>query len=791
MKHLSKYVSGTRYDKLYHCNRGILSYFIYDDVSLSVIHLDGSITPLGIPNEENSKSTGGGSSFTFALYYDIYFPNGYAVFTKWEKYGLINDSGSIILAPIYRDIRCFKNGLAVVEGDDYRYGVIDSAGSIIIPLQYESIERVEEEEYSFIAKSESTCDYLNNKGSLIKRYYFPTIYEDNGLFGIRGGDTKGVLIPAVYDSITRLDHSYWGGIMAFIVSKDNKYGIASPQGKLVGDCCYDSIYKTNGSGRICFKIDDRTGVFEGGLEPRYDNKYGLYELFDDNGNKGIRLFETKAVTVPATEGVDISYFVGDYFLLTKVDPQNSYSEIYGVVRGDGTRITPFNGKHIDRYTTGNIVYFPRGKGEKRYGKPILFNSVGDALVDSKYDDITIDNRYNCIKSPLYNKYFYVSVESEGSTKRGIIDIEGREIIPPVYSRINLLSAIQGFLLDSTIILNSDFKTIGKLPQKACSIYDCDDLVIPFGERKDNNNALLSPQNGLVVLPSGFQRIRYAGSDRFVVYDKIKGYGYIDGTGKIVIPLRYNEVSSFIDGRARVRLDTEYAFVNPDGNLLLNEAVVLPLDYEWGWLEDNGIIVMKNGKFGYLDRNCNTLIPPINDSKYDIMQALNAIRGIKEDEHVHPFIDDVSGLFGFISEAGKVLVPAIYEEILGLHKRDKYHEITNPIHFSLGSLNAVKYNSLWGFVNDKGEVKIPFNFSKVGFFQSGLAAVKIHPDYWRQYNSQQGFINEQGEIVINVDIKYEIINGFGSDGRATIEINPCVPGKDNYYQDINKRGEYVD
>lgn len=789
MKHLSKEESGSRYDYFYHRWTSVTTFFIYDDVSMAAIPLDKSITPLGIPVEMNSGS--GFSKYTFAFYYDDFFPNGYAVYSDSRGQGLIDDNGNSILAQHYKTIRQFREGLAIVEGDKWAYGVINSSGDIIIPLQYDSIVRVDEKEYSFIAKDGLTCDYYNNKGELIRRFYFPIICEEDGLFGIRGGDTNGVLIPPVYDSIKRLDYSYGSGIKAFILSKDSKYGIANSQGVIMADCCYDMIDEKKGTGKLFFRIDDRTGEFDGNFDPLYDNKYGRYEIFNDNGNKGIRLFETKTVTVPATEGVDISYFVGDFFLLTKVDPQNSYSEVYGVVRGDGTRITPFNGKHIDRYTTGNIVYFPRGKGEKRYGKPILYNSVGRALVDSKYDDITMDNRYNCLKSPLYNKYFYVSVESDDTTKRGIIDIEGREIIPPVYSRINLLSAIKGFLLDSTIILNSDFKTIGKLPQKACSIHDCDDLVIPFGERKDNNNALLSPQNGLVVLPSGFQRIRYAGSDRFVVYDKIKGYGYIDGTGKIVIPLRYNEVSSFIDGRARVRLDTEYAFINPDGNLLLNEAVVLPLDYEWGWLEDNGIIVMTNGKFGYLDRNCNTLIPPIHDSKYDIMQALNAIRGIKEDEHVHPFIDDVSGLFGFISEAGKVIVPAIYEEILGLHKRDKYHEITNPIHFSLGSLNAVKYNSLWGFVNDKGEVKIPFNFSKVDFFQSGLAAVKIHPDYWRQYNSQQGFINEQGEIVINVDIKYEIINGFGSDGRATIEINPCVPGKDNYYQDINKRGEYVD
>ena len=219
----------------------------------------------------------------------------------------------------------------------------------------------------------------------------------------------------------------------------------------------------------------------------------------------------------------------------------------------------------------------------------------------------------------------------------------------------------------------------------------------------------------------------------------------------------------------------------------NGTIVLPQEYDWGWILDAGIIVEKDGKYGYLDYNFNKIIPLIKDKKRDVIKEVSIIKGIAIPEYVQPFIDDETGLFGLLSDHGEIIVPAIFEEILGVTKRDSYHNVTNPIKNTIMvDLIPVKYNTLWGFVDTKGKTVIPFMFNKVGHFQEGLSAVEINYEYVDFFKSHHGFINTQGKMVIDIDIKYTIESGFWK-GKATIEINPCVPGKDNYWEHINKRG----
>ena len=53
--------------------------------------------------------------------------------------------------------------------------------------------------------------------------------------------------------------------------------------------------------------------------------------------------------------------------------------------------------------------------------------------------------------------------------------------------------------------------------------------------------------------------------RFKIFRKFKGYGYIDKTGKEVIPCRYDDAGNFSEGLAEVKLD----------------------DFHWAWLDKKG------------------------------------------------------------------------------------------------------------------------------------------------------------------------------------------------------------
>lgn len=821
MKHLSKYVYQTEYD--YHYNRTIehLKYFIYDDDSLKVKHLDDGIIPLGysVPDDFDPWHL---SNFKFCFWYDDYFKNGYAIFKDRvsgtfndpPKFGVIDDEGNVIIPPKYHNILGFVHGLSIVIGNHSLYGVINSKGAVVIPIKFDSIKQVEEESYSFIARSKSVVEHLNNEGAIVEKHYMPIIRDNNGLYGIVGGKSEDYLIPPEYDSITAMfAQGYKTDPVAFIVSKNGKKGLLNSHCEYMCKCEFDEIrtlksdnqvyyWYRNGYGNdelfsnIEFRIGDRTGAFNKELQPIYDNRNGLNETFVVDGRVGIRLFETKKETYFPADGEIISPLGGGLFIVSKFKSDGK-EKVYGVIDGYGRRITPFNGKRVEYNQAGYIVYYPYSTEDSIPLKPCLFNSSGELIINSIYDDIFLKNENHLTPAPIYGQYFRVSLSHDGRNKIGLIDITGKEVIPPIYSKIETLPVIKGFLIDSTIILNNRFELIGKLPQSVGYYYPDnnprDKILLPFGTNKVRDCAILSEDGQLTILPSGYKYIEYANEDRIIVYEKERGYGYLNSNGEEVIPVKYNEVSSFVNGKARVRLDTEYGYIDKNGRVILDEkgTIVLPREYDWGWIYDEGMVVEKDGKYGYLDFEYNPIIPLIKNSKKELMKEVFITKGISHSDYVQPFIDDETGLFGFLSDHGEIIVPAIFEEIIGITKRSRYNNVTNPIQKTItAELIPVKYNALWGYVDDMGKTVIPFMFDKADSFKEGLAAVEINHKYVDYFKSYHGFINTQGKMVIDVDIKYKIESGFWK-GKATIEINPCVPGKDNYWQDINKRGEYID
>lgn len=588
MKHLSKYVCKTEYDYRYNRRIEHLKYFIYDDDSLTVRHLDKDIVPMGYSNPYEYDRWN--NHYTFGFWYDDFFKKGYAIFKDREsgksfsdpsKFGIIDDEGAVIIPPKFQGILGFVNGLSIVIGKHSLYGVINSKGNIVVPITYDSIEQVNEECYSFKARGKSIVDYLNDEGVVVDKYYMPVIREYNGLYGIVGGKSEDYLIPPEYDSITAiLGSGYKADPVAFVISKNGKSGLLNSRCEYMCKCEFDEIktlkkenqiyyWYRNGSStnelfsNIEFRIGDRTGAFNKDLQPVYDNRNGLDETFIIDGRIGIRLFETKKETYLPADGEIISSLGDGLFIVSKLQ-SGGKEKVYGVIDGSGRRITPFNGKRVEYNQAGFIVYYPYPSNDSCQIKPCLFNSGGELIIDSKYDDIYLKNDNYLTPAPIYGQYFRVSNSHDGKSRIGLIDITGKEVIPPVYSKIETLPIIKGFLVDSTTILSNRFELIGKLPQSVGYYYPennpRDRVLLPYGTNKIRDCAILAEDGQFCLLPTGYKYIQYANEDRIIVYDKDKGYGYLNSCGEEVIPLKYNEVSSFNEGKARVRLDTEYGYI---------------------------------------------------------------------------------------------------------------------------------------------------------------------------------------------------------------------------------------
>jgi hypothetical protein len=84
------------------------------------------------------------------------------------------------------------------------------------------------------------------------------------------------------------------------------------------------------------------------------------------------------------------------------------------------------------------------------------------------------------------------------------------------------------------------------------------------------------------------------------------YGYIDASGREVIPLSFNETWGFAaNGLALFRKDEKWGYIDASGR----EVIPPRLDYTWGF-SDNGLAPAKvDGKWGYIDASGKEVIPP--------------------------------------------------------------------------------------------------------------------------------------------------------------------------------------
>jgi len=277
-------------------------------------------------------------------------------------------------------------------------------------------------------------------------------------------------------------------------------------------------------------------------------------------------------------------------------------------------------------------------------------------------------------------------------------------------------------------------------------------------------------------------------------------GYINSSGRFVIPPQFARAEDFKDGLAKVELsgivphDFRSAFIDKTGKIIGNHY------YVWAWDFENGFAIVgkegktdeglqcgfidrfgkeimgqwtrvaefsstiaavrnKEGLWGFIDRQGQSVLPPLfTDVDYDFSEGLTAVQR--------------AGRYGYLDTSGKYAIPPQFadcgkfsdglaaaavnltdaERIALLAKVQPFRcgfidksgkeiiksEYFAARHFSEG-LAAVQDGMNWGFVNEQGSSVIPAQYEAAHSFSEGLAAV-LQNDKW-------GFIDKTGKIVI--------------------------------------------
>ena len=319
-------------------------------------------------------------------------------------------------------------------------------------------------------------------------------------------------------------------------------------------------------------------------------------------------------------------------------------------------------------------------------------------------------------------------------------------------------------------------------------------------------------DGSMVIPCRYERA-YGFNDGWGRVCRNGKYYYINTKGNTVFQNGYDYVYEFSEGLARIYQDGKFGFINKKGEL------ITPIAYDRAWDFENdiaivvvgrdmyvigkdgkrktygdysmfrfhnltnikGILAVKDGKWGYIDYNENTLLDFIYDAVY--------------------WVDDYSGTqsyltvkynnkYGAYDTDGHCLIPPIYDRILmrlGTYpsvckKEEKYGLAHVPESFIYDDIDPimdseryiVKEGSLYGVIDHGGVPIIPCKYSWIWYEEeANVYVVEFEDERW-------GLLDENGKYLSNA--YFDELDGF-YDGLAPA----CVNGK---YGFINKDGRVV-
>jgi WG containing repeat len=281
-------------------------------------------------------------------------------------------------------------------------------------------------------------------------------------------------------------------------------------------------------------------------------------------------------------------------------------------------------------------------------------------------------------------------------KYGVIDRTGKVIVPPQFRLI--LDFVGGmarvelgdhwtYISEAGVLMNRTFDEPERVMEKADFYNFSEGLAVTRVGGAEH------------VHPEGFSEL---------VGGK---YGFIDKTGKVVIPVTFDHAARFSGGLAAVMKGTKWGFIDKTGQF------AIPAIYDRAENVVDGVaFVYLHDKWGLIDAKGKTILPPTFDQIRDFHDGLAQVR--------------LAGKDGFIDVRGHTVIELKYDD-------DQVGSFSNGRAWvGVGT----DYHSLkFGYIDTTGAMVIPAKFDAAADFSDGLAAVEI--------NRQWGYIDPTGANVI--------------------------------------------
>lgn len=190
------------------------------------------------------------------------------------------------------------------------------------------------------------------------------------------------------------------------------------------------------------------------------------------------------------------------------------------------------------------------------------------------------------------------------------------------------------------------------------------------------------------------------------------FGFIDKEGKVFKEIKYKDVLSFSEGLAYVMNDKERGYIDHTGK------IVIPLpDDVVGYAFSEGLAAVSNSnhRVGYIDKEGKQKI----DFILDIPSHYNEGKTI--------ISDTSTGKVGFINKYGVQVIRTIYDEIYPI--RDNR---------TLAGYYNQNYEMKWALLDGSGNILTDFRFDHARSFRNG-AAVVMFDSRWGYIDSTGNFL----------------------------------------------------
>jgi hypothetical protein len=676
------------------------------------------------------------------------FVQGVAILFDGATYELVNTEGRSVNGERY-DFLAVDNAHHLVFVQDGKLGLLDYRGKELLPAVYKARDP---QRTPALYHTETAIHYVNERGLRIDKAVADKGFTfkrqvDGGFLIVQIGGKTGLLdnnlqvvIPFFYDHI-----GYYKGI--FFLSKYGQISLWTPEHRYSSPFSYDNISVSSDSLLIA-----RQGAHS--------------VLLDRRGN---RLLKLPYPTVhPFLEG----------FAVVKKENR------CGLINRWGTLVLPMDYKDIC-YSGGNCVQLTTLEG-----KLGLADTTGAFLLPPVYDKLQL------VLGGLGR------IEKDNLT--GFVNDQGKVVIPLQYRYASDFVEGHAIVLNNYIPDSSDlvpdYSTIIQEPPKRSQYGVIDqqhNIVLPFeydhltvvdrhlvAARKEAVSHLIDLRTGQQLS----QPYSYIGA---LVEGRIKVsrgglYGFIDRQGQEIIPCKYRTIGNFEDGLAKVSDVNNANYIDAYGRELISNTpaqekitpYTLPQLF-MGNFYSNVTWFVKNGKMGWINRYGQILIPSRLERLHPASGAnlLVGILGSKQDsivlftpmgkvvsklgsaprnssnlhfsEGLAMLVFEVEGeddyRNGYLSEQGKLAIPAIYNEAQNF----------------LDGRALVRYKNKWFSINKKGR-----RLKKVSYNQRRAAK---YGGYWLSYQDynlhfsyakiKHGLANAKNRVIIPVE--YDNLRGFGS------------------------------